>query len=955
MLTGGAGSDQLFGQDGNDTLLGKGGFDLLFGGEGNDTLTGGDADDQMFGQGGNDRMIWNPGDDSDLMEGGAGTDTAEVNGGNGAEQFTLTANGTRVRFDRVNPAPFSIDIGTTERIVVNMNGGDDSFDATGNLAALISVTVDGGAGNDSIRGSNGADLLLGGDGNDFVDGQQGNDTALLGAGNDVFQWDPGDGSDVVEGQDGTDTMLFNGSNIGEIFNVSANGGRALFTRDIANITMDLNDVERIELRALGGVDALVINDLTATDVDVVSVDLAETVDVADTVRLQQRGGDRIEFANSGANLIANGLGTQVVVTNAGALDQVVANGVTGATDTVSIQGAATGDTIHVTAAGTSVNVSGLVAQVAMQNSEATDQLVVNGNAGNDTIDATGNLAALVRLTINGGAGNDRIFGGNGVDLLIGGDGNDFIDGQQGNDTALLGAGNDVFQWDPGDGSDVVEGQDGTDTMLFNGANIGEIFNVSANGGRALFTRNIGNITMDLNDVERIELRALGGVDVINVSDLSATDVTEVVVDLAGTIGGTADGVRDQITAAGRASADNVTIATAGAETTVTGLPATLRIANADAPTDAVTDALVINTGTGDDTVNATAMLATGVALNVDAGAGNDEILGGAGVDVLSGGAGNDVIDGNRGNDTAFMGDGNDLFVWDPGDGSDTIDGQAGFDTHEFNGSGVSENISLAAGGNDVLLTRNVGNIVMTQDNFERVEIFAGDGIDNIEIGDLRGKDVREVVVDLALVADGTSGDGVRDTVAVNGSSLNEIITVTASGDNLTVNGLANTMRITNTDIKDNVVVRGGSGADFISSATVPSSSANLTLDGGAGNDALIAGRNDTTLLGGAGNDLLIGNAGDDTLNGGSGRDILVGGGGHDLFAGDDDFTILDFSAGAGFGDQIDLRNVAGIDDFGDVIATARGVFGGVVLDFGDDEITLLGVNATQLNADDFLI
>jgi hypothetical protein len=29
---------------------------------------------------------------------------------------------------------------------------------------------------------------------------------------------------------------------------------------------------------------------------------------------------------------------------------------------------------------------------------------------------------------------------------------------------LLGAGDDVFQWDPGDGSDVVEGQDGTDTM-----------------------------------------------------------------------------------------------------------------------------------------------------------------------------------------------------------------------------------------------------------------------------------------------------------------------------------------------------------------------------------------------------------------------------------------------------------------------------------------------------------
>jgi len=47
--------------------------------------------------------------------------------------------------------------------------------------------------------------------------------------------------------------------------------------------------------------------------------------------------------------------------------------------------------------------------------------------------------------------------------------------------------------------------------------------------------------------------------------------------------------------------------------------------------------------------------------------------------------------------------------------------------------------------------------------------------------------------------------------------------------------------------------------------------------------------------------------------------------------------------------------VSGIDDFGDVLASAHGVFGGTVLDFGDDEITLLGVNASQLHADDFLI
>src|ERR1700746_675164 len=125
-LTGGSGADQLFGGAGNDTLLGKGGNDLLFGGAGNDTLIGGDGDDQVFGEGGNDRMIWNPGDDSDLFRGGGGNDTAEVNGGNGAETFTITANGARVRFDRVTPAPFSIDIGTTAHLGLTANGGADA-------------------------------------------------------------------------------------------------------------------------------------------------------------------------------------------------------------------------------------------------------------------------------------------------------------------------------------------------------------------------------------------------------------------------------------------------------------------------------------------------------------------------------------------------------------------------------------------------------------------------------------------------------------------------------------------------------------------------------------------------------------------------------------------------------------------------------------------------------------
>src|SRR5688500_3123381 len=272
-LTGGSGGDMLFGQSGNDLLLGKGGFDFLFGGSENDVLTGGDADDQVFGESGDDRMVWNPGDDTDLNEGGAGSDTVEVNGGNGAEVFSTTANGTRVRFDRLDPAPVSIDIGTSEKLVLTANGGNDAFSNTGTLAALIQLTADGGIGNDTLLGSNGIDFLLGGDGDDFIDGQQGNDVAFMGAGNDVFQWDPGDGSDVVEGQDGTDTMLFNGSAGDEIFEASANGQRVRFTRNLGTIVMDLNDVEAIDLNALGGIDRVTINDLSGTDLKKIDIDL----------------------------------------------------------------------------------------------------------------------------------------------------------------------------------------------------------------------------------------------------------------------------------------------------------------------------------------------------------------------------------------------------------------------------------------------------------------------------------------------------------------------------------------------------------------------------------------------------------------------------------------------------------------------------------------------------------
>src|SRR6266508_3044337 len=76
----------------------------------------------------------------------------------------------------------------------------------------------------------------------------------------------GDDDDTIEGQDGFDRMLFNGSNISENIDVAANGPRVRFFRDIANVTMDLDDVERIDFNARGGADSVVVNgDLSGTD------------------------------------------------------------------------------------------------------------------------------------------------------------------------------------------------------------------------------------------------------------------------------------------------------------------------------------------------------------------------------------------------------------------------------------------------------------------------------------------------------------------------------------------------------------------------------------------------------------------------------------------------------------------------------------------------------------------
>jgi Ca2+-binding RTX toxin-like protein len=412
-------------------------------------------------------------------------------------------------------------------------------------------------------------------------------------------------------------MTFNGSGAAESFRVSANGRRARLTRDVGAITMNFDGIETVDVNSLGGNDAVNVDDLAKTNVRTVNHDEAAAL-----------GGSAPDTGN----------------------DQTIVNA-TNAKDTITAAGAAN-----------AASVGGLAATVNTRHADAaSDALAINALGGDDRVDASTLGADTMKLTEDGGAGDDTLLGGRGNDVQLGGDNNDALDGNQGNDTALMGAGDDRFTWDPGDGSDTIEGQAGSDVLAFNGANVAEAFDVSANGGRVRFFRNVANITMDVNDVERIDLNALGGADQLTVNDLSGTDLTAVNGDLAGTIGGaTGDAAQDQVVVKATAGDNVVAVSGSAGSASVRGLAAVVGIAHADA----AQDTLRVDALSGDDVVDGSGLAADAIGFQASGGDGDDILIGGAGPDTLLGDANDDVLLGGPGLDVLDGGAGNNTVIQD---------------------------------------------------------------------------------------------------------------------------------------------------------------------------------------------------------------------------------------------------------------------------------------------------
>jgi Ca2+-binding RTX toxin-like protein len=301
---------------------------------------------------------------------------------------------------------------------------------------------------------------------------------------------------------------------------------------------------------------------------------------------------------------------------------------------------------------------------AVFNFERADvaRIAVDAAEGNDLVridETNGIFTDSIPTTIDGGAGDDTIAGGKGAETLLGGDGNDSLDGNGGTDLALLGAGDDTFVWDPGDGSDRVEGQDGSDTMLFNGAGVAEHVDLSANGNRLRFFRDIASITMDTAGVEQVDFNALGGADLVTVHNLSGTDVKRVNIDESNPAGsGTGDGQPDQVIVEGTNRADNIAAVGSNGAARVGGLSETVTVTGAEPANDTLT----INALDGNDHVDASALAASAGRLTIDGGNGDDVLIGGSGDDVLTGAAGDELLIGGPGQDSLDGGTGNNVLV-----------------------------------------------------------------------------------------------------------------------------------------------------------------------------------------------------------------------------------------------------------------------------------------------------
>ncbi|NBP39997.1 MAG: calcium-binding protein, partial [Betaproteobacteria bacterium] len=341
----------------------------------------------------------------------------------------------------------------------------------------------------------------------------------------------------------------------------------------------------------------------------------------------------------------------------------------------------------------------------------------------------------------------------------------------------------------------------------------------------------------------------------------------------------------------------------------------------------------VSTGIQIDPQGGTDVISNVEELQVNAGSGNDLIIGdpvlrnwfegGQGNDTLSGGQINDWLRGGSGADSIVGLGGNDWIVvsGSSDDGNDTIDGGEGFDTVEYNWWAWDRAIvftSVFVPGTTNYAQIDPAGGIDTILNVEQVAIWGGRGND-ILTGDPGNNELRG-----RQGADTLTGGGGNDTFVVqlsesdNGVSVNlnqpaDLITDFGVGDVIQVRDWTPTALLTGVStsslLAGQALVLSGNNGEVVlhvGADSVAGSDLSIRLQGGldperiqvlnqgsrgsfvyldatSGNDSIVGTNLSESLFGIAGDDTILGLDGNDFIEGGAGNDSLHGGLGGDRF------------------------------------------------------------------------
>jgi hypothetical protein len=144
-------------------------------------------------------------------------------------------------------------------------------------------------------------------------------------------------------------------------------------------------------------------------------------------------------------------------------------------------------------------------------------------------------------------------------------------------------------------------------MFVFGSDADETFDFAPNGHRLRVTRDVDDVSLDINSIEAFDVIVGSGADTTRIGDLRAAGVQDIHTSLAPTIitaGG--DKSADRVEIVGTNGADAVTVTgktVVSGSATVTGLPVKLLITHSDG----LLDTLAIDTRGGKDSIDSSGL------------------------------------------------------------------------------------------------------------------------------------------------------------------------------------------------------------------------------------------------------------------------------------------------------------------------------------------------------------